>query len=200
MNSSRKDSHSQRDPSKAKSRSSFSLIHGPSAKDSVAKSNSQGMTSWKAACPVAIRIQEPITPPCRRQEQPQAQVPAHRLQLVAVDRGPHHIGRQHRHEIGGVGFDLRHPRREQQRKCHETRTACHHIDESRQKAAGKEQENLDDVQGGTRDVGVPYAGRRRVSASAVHPGKRGGKRRPKPPTLAPCGSSSPSSRSSRCSA
>jgi hypothetical protein len=58
-----KDSHSQREPSKAKSRSSFSLIHGPKANDIVAKSNSQGITSWKAACPVAINIHDPMTPP-----------------------------------------------------------------------------------------------------------------------------------------
>ena len=52
MNSSTKDSQSQREPSNAKSRSSLFFSHGPSAKDAVANRSSQGITFWNAACPV----------------------------------------------------------------------------------------------------------------------------------------------------
>ena len=153
MNSSTKDSHSQRVPSKAKSRSSLFLSHGPRAKDEVANSKQPGDDLLEGRLPGVDQDPRAEHAARRRQEQPEAQVLAHRLQLMAVDHSAHHVGRQHGHEVGGIGLDLRHARRQQQGKGHEARAARHHVDEARQQAAGEEEDDVEKVQGGLVGTG-----------------------------------------------
>ncbi len=72
----------------------------------------------------------------------------HPGEFVPVEDASHDVGRQHRHEIRGIGLDLAHPRRHQQGKGHEACPARHDIDEARQEPTGEEQKNFSDFQVG----------------------------------------------------
>ena len=67
-----------------------------------------------------------------RQDQPQHQVLAHRVDFVAINITAHHIGRQDRHKIGGICLNLAHARRYKQGKGHEPRPAGHDINNAGQ--------------------------------------------------------------------